>query len=148
METTARTTNSTTTRPGNTAGRRRASVRARDEEIARDEYDLLTAALLGALVGAGMTMLFRRGPRGHRPIGPMMRVTGRGLRTAGIAGAKGAKWLGERGEELWDRIPRDQIVDRLEGYLDTAREAIDDAVSHEVSDLRKAIRRRRRKLGL
>ena len=148
METTARTTNSTTTRPGNTGGRRRASVRARDEEIARDEYDLLTAALLGALVGAGMTMLFRRGPRGYRPIGPMMRVTGRGLRTAGIASAKGAKWLGERGEELWDRIPRDEIVDRLEGYLDTAREAIDDAVSHEVSDLRKAIRRRRRKLGL
>jgi len=148
METTARTTNSTTTRPGNTAGRRRASVRARDEEIARDEYDLLTAALLGALVGAGMTMLFRRGPRGYRPIGPMMRVTGRGLRTAGIASAKGAKWLGERGEELWDRIPRDEIVGRLEGYLDTAREAIDDAVSHEVSDLRKAIRRRRRKLGL
>ena len=95
-----------------------------------------------------MTMLFRRGPRGYRPIGPMMRVTGRGLRTAGIASAKGAKWLGERGEELWDRIPRDEIVDRLEGYLDTAREAIDDAVSHEVSDLRKAIRRRRRKLGL
>lgn len=148
METTARTTNSTTTRPGNTAGRRRASVRAKDEEIARDEYDLLTAALLGALVGAGMTMLFRRGPRGYRPIGPMMRVTGRGLRTAGVASAKGAKWLGERGEELWDRIPREEIVDRVEGYLDTAREAIDDAVSHEVGDLRKAIRRRRRKLGL
>lgn len=148
METTARTTNSTTTRPGNTAGRRRASVRAKDEEIARDEYDLLTAALLGALVGAGMTMLFRRGPRGYRPIGPMMRVTGRGLRTAGVASAKGARWLGERGEELWDRIPREEIVDRVEGYLDTAREAIDDAVSHEVGDLRKAIRRRRRKLGL
>lgn len=95
-----------------------------------------------------MTMLFRRGPRGYRPIGPMMRVTGRGLRTAGVASAKGAKWLGERGEELWDRIPREEIVDRVEGYLDTAREAIDDAVSHEVGDLRKAIRRRRRKLGL
>jgi hypothetical protein len=95
-----------------------------------------------------MTMLFRRGPKGSRPIGPMMRMTGRGLRTAGIAGAKGARWLGDRGEELWDRVPREEIVDRVEGYLDTAREAIDDAVSHEVNDLRKAIRRRRRKLGL
>jgi hypothetical protein len=95
-----------------------------------------------------MTMLFRRGPRGHRPIGPMMRVTGRGLRSAGVAGVKGARWLGERGEELWDRIPREEISERLEGYFDTAREAIDDAVSHEVQDLRKALRRRRRKLGL
>jgi hypothetical protein len=77
-----------------------------------------------------------------------MRMTGRGLRTAGVAGVRGAKWLGDRGEELWDRVPRDEIVNRVEGYLETAREAIDDAVSNEVKDLRKAIRRRRRKLGL
>src|SRR5687767_15706904 len=77
METTARTTNSTTTRPGNTGARRRASARAREDEVARDEYDLLTAALLGALVGAGVTMLFRRGPKGYRPVGPIMRTTGR-----------------------------------------------------------------------
>jgi hypothetical protein len=77
-----------------------------------------------------------------------MRMTGRGLRTAGVAGMRGARWLGDRGEELWDRIPRDEIANRVEGYLDTAREAIDDAVSNEVQDLRKAIRRRRRKLGL
>jgi hypothetical protein len=78
----------------------------------------------------------------------MLRASGRGLRTAGMASARGAQWLGERGEELWDRIPRDEIVDRLEGYFDTAKEAIDDAVSREVRDLRKAIRRRRRKLGI
>ena len=132
----------------NSTGRRRAYARVREDEISRDEYDLLTAALLGALVGAGMTMLFRRGPKGYRPVGPMMRATGRGLRTAGIASAKGARWLGDRGEELWDRVPREEIAERVGGYLETAREAIDDAVSHEVSDLRKAIRRRRRKLGL
>ncbi|MGQ0715110.1 MAG: hypothetical protein ACT4PJ_15525 [Gemmatimonadaceae bacterium] len=95
-----------------------------------------------------MTMLLRRGPKGHRPIGPMMRMTGHGLRTAGIASAKGARWLGDRSEELWDRVPREEIAKSVEGYLDTAREAIEDAVSHEVQDLRKAIRRRRRKLGL
>src|SRR5918992_6118909 len=106
MGTTARTTNSTTNRPATSPGRRRASGHARDDEISRDEYDLLTAALLGALVGAGMTMLFRRGPKGYRPVGPMMRATGRGLRTAGVASAKGARWLGDPGEELWDRIPR------------------------------------------
>jgi hypothetical protein len=78
----------------------------------------------------------------------MMRTTGRGLRAAGIASAKGARWLGDRGEDLWDRITREEIADRVDGYLDTAREAIEDAVSHEVNDLRKAIRRRRRKLGL
>ena len=77
-----------------------------------------------------------------------MRATGRGLRTAGVAGVSGARWLGDRGEELWDRIPREDITNRVQGYLETAREAIDDAVSNEVKDLRKAIRRRRRKLGL
>src|SRR5687768_8044909 len=137
MGTTARTTNSTTSRPANSTGRRRASARARDDEISRDEYDLLTAALLGALVGAGMTMLFRRGPKGYRPIGPVVRMTGRGLSAAGVAGAKGARWLGDRGEELWDRIPREEIADRVGSYLETARETIDDAVSHEVNDLRK-----------
>src|SRR5918992_2446454 len=115
MGTTARTTNSTTSRPATSPGRRRASVHAREDEISRDEYDLLTAALLGALVGAGMTMLFRQGPRGHRPIGPVVRATGRGLRTAGVAGVSGARWLGDRGEELWDRIPRDEIANRVQG---------------------------------
>src|SRR5688500_9439536 len=109
MGTTARTTNSTTTRPGNSTARRRASAHAREDEISRDEYDLLTAALLGALVGAGMTMLFRRGPKGYRPVGPIMKMTGRGLRTAGVASAKGARWLGDRGGELWERSPRAQV---------------------------------------
>ena len=42
-----------------------------------------------------MTMLFRRGPRGHRPIGPMMRMTrSRAADRAASRGANGARWAG------------------------------------------------------
>ena len=53
---------------------------ARDGEIGRDaQYDLLTAALIGAAIGATATLLLRRGPSGSRPVTPVLR---------------GAKWAG------------------------------------------------------
>jgi hypothetical protein len=67
---------------------------------------------------------------------------------AGKAGRRGAKWAAERGEEMWDRIPFDEIGDSIGEYAQSAREAIDDTVSHELNDLRKAIRRHRKRLGI
>lgn len=67
---------------------------------------------------------------------------------AGRAGRRGAKWAARRGEELIDRIPVDEITDSLGEYVQTAREAIDDTVTHELNDLRKAIRRHRKRLGI
>src|SRR6478672_12835244 len=43
------------------------------------QYDLLTAALIGAAIGATATLLLRRGPSGQRPVAPIVR---------------GAKWAG------------------------------------------------------
>jgi hypothetical protein len=116
------------------------------------EYDLLTAALIGLAIGAGVTYALKRGPSGRRPLTPVLKGVGRGASWAGQhaarLGASGARWAAERGEEAWDRIPRDAIREHLEDYVGRAREAIDEAVDSELRDLRKAIRRQRKRLGV
>lgn len=116
------------------------------------EYDLLTAALIGATIGAGLTFLLRRGPSGHRPMAPMLVGMGRGAawasRRAAKLGVTGARWAADRGGAAWDRIPRDEIREHVSEYLGRAREAIDDAVESELHDLRRAVRRQRRRLGI
>ncbi len=165
-------------------GRNRA--RASDPEMELDEereqqYDLLTAAIIGAAVGAGITLLLRRGPSGRRPVGPLVRYAGRGAALAGLAGVEGARWAGnrgiegarwageramegarwaapraqrgfrsavDRGEELVDRIPVDDVVEQVRDYVDSARGAINDVVKDELNDLRKAVRRQRKRIGI
>src|SRR3954470_21253254 len=87
-----------------------APARGDDREA---QYDLLTAALMGMAVGAGITFMLRRGPSGRRPISPALSGAGRGLAWAGTrawkAGRTGAAWAGERGGDLWDKVPRDEI---------------------------------------
>lgn len=145
------------------------------------QYDLLTAALLGAAVGAVITLIFRTGPSGRRPIAPLMSATGKGARWAAMAGLggarlageyaapgvrwagergrEGARWVGQRGaegyraardrgEELVDSIPMDDIADGVREYVDGAKEAINDVVRAEVNDLRKAVRRQRKRIGI
>ena len=48
----------------------------------------------GAVVGAGITLLFRSGPSGRRPIRPVLEMAGRGARMGGMAGLAGARWAG------------------------------------------------------
>jgi len=87
---------------------------------------------------------------------------GRGLegaRWAGDRAMEGARWAGprakrgfrtavERGGEMIDRIPVDDVVDQVRDYVDTAREAINDVVKDELTDLRKAVRRQRKRIGI
>jgi gas vesicle protein len=174
----------TTTKTEPTVGKNRARASSPDNEFDEEreqQYDLLTAALIGAAVGAGITLLLRRGPSGRRPVGPLMRYAGRGAALAGLAGLEGAKWAGgrgiegarwagdravegarwagpkakrgfhsavERGGELVDRIPVDDVVEQVRDYVDTARDAINDVVKDELNDLRKAVRRQRKRIGL
>ena len=145
------------------------------------QFDLLTAALLGAVVGAAVTLLFRTGPGGRRPIMPVLSAAGRGARFAGLAGLEGARWAGERaapgarwmadqgregarwagkrtahgyrvarerGEELIDDLPIDDVSESVREYVDSAREAINNVVREEMSDLRKAVRRQRKRIGI
>src|SRR4051812_49504742 len=83
----------------------RVSVLARESRGGRDaEYDLLTAALIGVTIGAGLTFMLRRGPSGKRPMTPVMLGVGRGANWAGKkaarAGAVGARWTRKRGGEM------------------------------------------------
>ena len=116
------------------------------------QYDLLTAALIGLTIGAGITYMVRRGPSGRRPVTPVLRGVGRGAKWAGQhaarAGVSGARWTAAQAEELWDRVPREEIRDHVEDYVGRARAAIDDAVESELRDLRRAIRRQRKRLGV
>src|SRR4051812_49559813 len=91
-----------TTMPDSPRQGPRVRASARGGETGRDaQYDLLTAALIGAAIGATATLLLRRGPSGQRPVTPVMRGAkwaGRGAAAAGLAGGEGGR--GHRGGGL------------------------------------------------
>ena len=124
-------------------------MRATDRD---QQYDLLTAAVLGAVIGAGAALLLRRGPTGRRPLVPIARAAGGAAvgaaRWANKRGRRGARWAKKRGGELWDRLPVDTVREEIGDAVDAAREAVADVVETELRDLRKAIRRQRKRLGV
>jgi hypothetical protein len=82
-----------------------------------------------------------------------------GARWAGERAAESARWAAprakrgfdtavERGEDLIDRIPVDDVVEQVRDYVDTARDAINNVVKDELTDLRKAVRRQRKRIGI
>jgi hypothetical protein len=125
----------------------RGRVNTRDQQ-----YDLLTAAVLGAMIGAGAALLLRRGPSGRSPISPFARAAAGGAvtaaRWAGKRGRTGARWAAKRGAEAWDRVPVESMREEIGDAIDSAREAVADVVETELRDLRKAIRRQRKRLGV
>jgi len=134
-------------------GERGAAGRVRASRVGYDEqYDLLTAALIGVAIGIGTTLLVRRGPSGRRPLSPLMSGAAQGAKWAGGGaarlGKRGASWAREAGEELWDRIPREEIRDQVRDYVSRAHEAIDDTVQSELRDLRRVLKRQRKRLGI
>lgn len=112
------------------------------------QYDLLTAALIGAAIGATATLLLRRGPSGHRPVAPIMRGAKWAGRGAMRGASRGAKWAQSRGSDVLDRIPMDEIEDNVRESLSDARERIDGFVRSELGDLRRALRKQRKRLGV
>ena len=71
-----------------------------------------------------------------------------GARWAGKRGGKAYRAARERGAEMIDDLPLDDVADSVREYVDTAREAINDVVREEMSDLRKAVRRQRKRIGI
>ena len=138
-----------------TAGKKRrdtASVPARGEhrDSSADEsqrYDILTAALLGVAVGAGAALLLRPSNIG-RAAGLSGRAIRKGAIVGGRAAAQGAKWAASSSSKLWDQADGDEMVEHVGEYLASARDRIDGVVEAELSDLRKALRRQRKRVGL
>lgn len=119
----------------------------------REDYDLLTAMLMGVAIGTAVTMLVRRGPRGASPGSMLLAAAGTGAsqagRWAGKRARRGAEWAGERGEAIRDRMPSlNDMADEITDYLRSARETISDTVSDELRDLRKSIRKQRKRIGV
>jgi hypothetical protein len=106
------------------------------------ELDLLTAALLGAALGAGVALLVggvawrqpSRSGMGHVVHG--VRQTGRELREGVTRRGRGASSAGAG------------VGKSVRDYAERARAAIDEAVDHELRDLRRLARRQRKHLGL
>jgi len=95
-----------------------------------------------------------------------------GAKWAGGRGLEGARWAGgrsrrrepggphlgrsavfnsavERGEEMVDRIPVDAMVEQVRDYVDIPRATRSyDVVKDELNDLRKAVRRQRKRIGI
>lgn len=71
-----------------------------------------------------------------------------GARWAGKRTAQGYRVARERGEELIDDLPIDDVSESVREYVDSAREAINNVVREEMSDLRKAVRRQRKRIGI
>jgi gas vesicle protein len=134
------------------AARRRG---ARSEATPDEQLDLLTAALLGAAIGAAAGFILRPRPRHSRLVSAVERAersgrdvtrqaskkAGRFRKSVGSQASEGADWVRDR------LSPRDPRPD-LSRYMGEARERISDAVEEELRDLRRAIRRQRRKLGV
>jgi len=104
------------------------------------------------MIGAGAALLLRRGPSGRRPLSPVAQAAGGAAagaaRWAGTRGRRGARWARKRGGQLWDRVPVDAVREEIGDAVDAAREAVADVVESELRDLRKAIRRQRKRLGV
>jgi hypothetical protein len=76
----------------------------------------------------------------------------RGAKLAGRGaismGAKGAGWAKARGEDLLERIPTERIEHDVRETVSEARDRIEGFVQTELNDLRRALRRQRKRLGI
>jgi hypothetical protein len=71
-----------------------------------------------------------------------------GAQMAGRAAARGARRGNDRGAEWADDLSLGGLGEQLQDYFEAAKGAIEDTVSGELQDLRKSLRRRRRRLGI
>ena len=100
-----------------------------------EQYDLLTAALIGVAVGAGAALLITAAVPRRPPPHPLRKALGRGGKMV------------RRGGRVAVAAPA-AVSAQVGEYLESAREAIADTVESELKDLRRSIRRQRRRLGL
>ena len=137
-------------------GRQGRGPRRGGAAVSRDEdLDLLTAALIGLTLGVGVTLLVRGRSAPRSPLSRRVdEVVDRGARIASLAGSAGSGMArkaargARRGMEWAEDISLDGVGEQLHDYFEAAKGAVEDTVSGELQDLRKSIRRRRRRLGI
>lgn len=100
--------------------------------LAGERLDLVAAALIGAAVGAAAALL-AAGPTRE----PIVRGARRGVRRSAKLGAAAI-----------EQLPGRETAGAVRDYIETAREKIDRAVDLELRDLRRAVRRQRKRIGV
>jgi uncharacterized membrane protein len=106
------------------------------------QYDLLTAAVIGALVGASATYLLSRGSK--HPASPMIKAAARGAKLARNARRDVRRNVRSAGRGLNEITHFDDIRD----YVSETQARLNNLVSDELRDLRKAVARQRKRAGL
>lgn len=101
------------------------------------QYDLLTAALLGAAIGAGAALLLGAAIPSQAERHPVR-----------YAVRRGQKWARKKGAAMGDVLDPAALRDQVQDYMESARDTVSDAVESELKDLRRSIRRQRKRLGL
>jgi len=102
--------------------------------------DLLTAALIGAAIGAGTAFLLQQGWQHREDVGELARGAGRLVR-------RRPKSAWERARGFADRVDLGDARGQVRDAVDSVREAVSDAVRDELRGLRKSVRRQRRRFG-
>ncbi len=118
--------------------------------LADHEVELITAGVIGIAVGACAALLLR-GQRGRgsfsvggRSMGDLRAAIRKGSRAGERMGERGAEWVREKGHQAWDRVPHEAVAEHLQDYLHGAHRTLDRAVSRELRELRRTLRRRGR----
>ena len=109
---------------------------------AEDARTLLTAALIGAAIGAGLGLLASRALDDDSVRGTIRQVRRRGGRAIRRRTAAVSELGSAAGEALGG------ARDTLGEYAERARDAFESALQREVKQLRRSARRQRRRLGL
>jgi hypothetical protein len=81
-------------------------------------------------------------------VAPIVRGAKWAGRGAAVVGGRGAKWAKSRGEDLLERLPTDEIEESVRESVSEARDRIDGFVRSELDDLRRALRKQRKRLGI
>ena len=126
------------------AGRKYGITRSRKSD---STTDLLLAVGVALAVGAGVALVARERSRRRKPMARLERATRRGLDRAARLRERGKEWASRSGKSMRNGVPVDDVRDSVAEYLATARRTIDQAVSDELRDFRRAIRRQRKRLG-
>ena len=110
-----------------------------------NSVDMAAVAVIGIAVGLTALFLLRR----NRSVGHALHAAGRDLRRAGSAASRNMAHQMRRGMKRGQEMVGDmEIGDHLRDYLESAKETVEDTVAREMRDLKRAIRRRRRRMGL
>ncbi|GLC26594.1 hypothetical protein [Roseisolibacter agri] len=98
----------------------------------REGVDLLIAALLGAAVGAGVGLLASRVLAPEEP-----------------AMVRGARRVHKTASRAFRDVPSvHDASSAVSGFVSAARDRVEEAIERELRQMRRAMRRRRRELGI